>query len=414
MNLRTRISLAVAAWMALIAPAQAQNQPGTQDRLPSAAVLAVANNPHAQPATQVFTENHDDSCYRFWVRGEYLLWWTKGNHLPPLLTTAPLGTPLAGVGALGEPGTSILFGNSRIDDDLRSGGRFTAGLWLNDCQTSGIEANFFFLEQEGTHFRRASEGDPILTRPIFDVLNNQETSTGIAYPGVFRGLFEADSSTTLWGGEINYICNLCRTCCWRVDALIGYRYLNLEDDLSIRSVEINVDPTRGPVGLGFDITDSFDTRNQFHGGQVGARAEFTRGCWFLQVTGKLGLGNTERRARIRGNTVDVETGAVVSANSGLLALEGTNVGSYSDNQFSFVPEFGISVGYQITRNLRASVGYTFLYWTDVVRSGDTIDRGVNPSFLPPTAGVGDPRPAFNFRDSDFWAQGLNFGLELRF
>ena len=31
---------------------------------------------------------HDD-----WVRAEALLWWTKGSHIPPLLTTSPDGTP---------------------------------------------------------------------------------------------------------------------------------------------------------------------------------------------------------------------------------------------------------------------------------------------------------------------------------
>src|SRR5579885_3479831 len=30
---------------------------------------------------------------RVWVDAEYLLWWTKGSPLPPLLTTSPPGTP---------------------------------------------------------------------------------------------------------------------------------------------------------------------------------------------------------------------------------------------------------------------------------------------------------------------------------
>jgi hypothetical protein len=28
--------------------------------------------------------------------------------------------------------------------------------------------------------------------------------------------------------------------------------------------------------------------------------------------------------------------------------------------------------------------------------------------------MGAARPAFNFNETDFWAQGLNFGLELRY
>jgi putative beta barrel porin BBP7 len=38
--------------------------------------------------------------------------------------------------------------------------------------------------------------------------------------------------------------------------------------------------------------------------------------------------------------------------------------------------------------------------------------------VPTTGNVGPPvgpiRPAFTSKDTDFWAQGVNFGLELRF
>src|SRR5262245_8106792 len=55
-----------------------------------------------------------------WASAEYLLWWTKGDRLPPLLTTSPVGTPLANAGVLGRPGTSVLFGDERVNDDARS------------------------------------------------------------------------------------------------------------------------------------------------------------------------------------------------------------------------------------------------------------------------------------------------------
>jgi hypothetical protein len=48
---------------------------------------------------------------------------------------------------------------------------------------------------------------------------------------------------------------------------------------------------------------------------------------------------------------------------------------------SFVPEAGIDVGYQLTRHLRAKAGYTFIYWTDVVRPGDQIDPTTNNSLV---------------------------------
>jgi hypothetical protein len=41
---------------------------------------------------------------------------------------------------------------------------------------------------------------------------------------------------------------------------------------------------------------------------------------------------------------------------------------------------------------------------------------VNSSQLPAHTGsfVGPPRPAFGFRDTDFWAHGVNFGVEFKY
>ena len=97
-----------------------------------------------------------------------------------------------------------------------------------------------------------------------------------------------------------------------------------------------------------------------------------------------------------------------------------NIGSFSQDRFSVVPQVGIRVGYNITPNLRVYVGYDFLYWSSVLRPGDQIDRGLNELAIPnfgsqPGTPAGDPRrPMVPFRDSDFWAQGVNFGLEFRY
>jgi len=69
------------------------------------------------------------------------------------------------------------------------------------------------------------------------------------------------------------------------------------------------------------------------------------------------------------------------------------------------------------------VGYDFLYISDVARPGNQIDGGVNlfrtslvQQANPPIAApANDPsRPAFSAAQSNFWAQGLNLGAEVRF
>ena len=68
--------------------------------------------------------------------------------------------------------------------------------------------------------------------------------------------------------------------------------------------------------------------------------------------------------------------------------------------------------------MHAYAGYTFLYIADVSRAGTGIDRAINISQVPTAVGpgplVGVARPGYTFHETDFWAHGVNFGLELRY
>ncbi len=98
---------------------------------------------------------------------------------------------------------------------------------------------------------------------------------------------------------------------------------------------------------------------------------------------------------------------------GLLALP-SNIDVYDSNQFSVVPELGITLGYDFSPQLRAIIGYDFVYWNSVARPGDQIDLNLDPRQFPPPAIVGATRPEFTLHTSDYWAQGVNLGLDLRF
>jgi hypothetical protein len=64
------------------------------------------------------------------------------------------------------------------------------------------------------------------------------------------------------------------------------------------------------------------------------------------------------------------------------------------------------------------VGYTFLYWSQVVRPGNQIDTTVNTTQVPthPEFGplTGPAQPMVPFRTTDFWAQGISLGVEVTF
>jgi hypothetical protein len=354
-----------------------------------------------------------------WVRGEYLLWWTKSSPLPPLVTTSLPGTPVGGAGVLGAFGTSVLFGGENVSDNPRSGGRVTAGGWLNDAQALGVEGYLFGLEGASNHFSAASTGNPILARPFFNAQTGAPDAVLIAFPGVVKGGANvALSSTDLVGAGVDLRANaccgcsdLCCGCCYRVDVLGGYRFLHLHEGLGLSETEVATGPKApAPVGTRIDLSDAFGTSNQFHGAELGAEAELRHRRWCVDVLGKVALGGTGEDIAINGTT-SIKGGPPVPG--GFLALP-TNSGTFHRSSFAVVPEVGLDVGYQLTDHLRVFAGYTFIYWSKVARPGDQIDLALNPSQLPPGHLTGLPRPALVPHDTDFWLQGIDFGGELRF
>ena len=141
-----------------------------------------------------------------------------------------------------------------------------------------------------------------------------------------------------------------------------------------------------------------------------------RGPYSLDLLMRMALGTNHQSVTIAGSTSLSGSGSAsnnfANATGGLLAQR-TNIGDYSRNRFAVVPELGITLGYAISPQWRATVGYTFLYWSSVVRPGDQIDRDVNPNLFPPevTPFTGLERPAFTFVESDLWVNGLSVGLE---
>ena len=74
----------------------------------------------------------------------------------------------------------------------------------------------------------------------------------------------------------------------------------------------------------------------------------------------------------------------------------------------------MTFGYQIAPRVRVLVGYTVVYWSNVVRPGEQIDLNVNTDLLPPAIDTdGLMAPSFAFNDTSFWAQGINLGLDWR-
>jgi hypothetical protein len=170
----------------------------------------------------------------------------------------------------------------------------------------------------------------------------------------------------------------------------------------------------------FQTYDRFSARNDFYGGQLGLRAGFENDWWFVNATGKLALGGTRQSVSVDGATMTNAyggNGTVVIYPGGYFA-QSTNIGWRGRTEFAVVPQIDLNVGARLTPWANVFAGYTFLYASSVARPGEQIDRVINPTQAVAINGPDDfsgaHRPAPIVDSTDFWIQGLNVGLELRY
>lgn len=378
-----------------------------------------------------FNEGHclDGHCgngcppgHRWWFGVDYLAWKTKGDPTPALVNTGSLANP------------STIFGGNDLGDGVTSGLRGTVGYWFGDDHCLGLEFGGFYLGNNSDRFGASSVLSPTLVRPGINALMPSAVlpefvsvmaGNNLGQSLLVAGGVTVDRDQNLWGGEANFRRNWLCGCNGYLDALIGFRMLGLDENLAIQEdlMVLRDDSGRNASMTRFNVRDQFSTSNRFYGGQVGLEGEYRLGSWIFGARGKVGLGSTEQIVQINGSTTRTLPGqGPMTMPGGFLTQASTNIGRYTREEFSVVPELGLTLGYQCTDHLRLTLGYTFLYWSSVVRPGQQIDNQVNPTRIPfysprgmdPAPNTGPARPAFNFNGSDFWAQGLTFGLEFRY
>jgi hypothetical protein len=358
------------------------------------------------------------SAHGCWFSAEYLVWWVDDGPLPRhLISNGPLGD----CGCSGS-----ILGNSELDFSAFSGLRLTAGHWF-DCQDIfGIEVSGFLLEQRSASFGVLSNGTmgaPQIGLPFFNTQTGVQDFAAFATPCCLAGRLDVSGSSQLWGAEVNLVGNLCRDCKHEVSLLGGFRYADLQEHLTIGGSST---PTMGgsvffggqsfPEPAITSTLDSFRARNQFYGGQFGLRTEFCFGNIFVDCTGKLALGDSHETVDVGGvsTLMSGPFGPTRILPGGLFAVP-SNSGSASADAFAVIPEVEVHVGYHLTHNVTVTIGYNFLYWSDVVRPGDQVNRNVNPSQVPTFAEFGKNTGCacpqlMGVRSTDFWAQGLTFGV----
>lgn len=372
-----------------------------------------------------------------WVSLQYLASWLRPEKLPgPLLTNGDPNdiTP----GAVGQPGTIPLFGQNGLDFGMFTGFRLESGLWLDKENCYSADVGGFALLRQNIKFNAASDanGNPALIRPIFDVIKGQEAGELVAFPGIAAGVSSITATADLFGLEVNARCHLYPSPRLEAETLFGFRFLDLRETLQISDQltplaanRITFNGQFVPVGDQLADLDQFSTRNRFFGFQMGEQIRREFGPFFLSDFGnipfrfflsgfgKIAIGLTDETVNINGQTTLFDPAGNQTAQGGILA-QPSNIGGNHRAVFGFVPEVGLSFGFDITNHFRVQTGYSCLMWNAVVRPGSTIDRNINTFQVPSDQNFGKisgpPSPTFTFRDEWFWVNNFYFGAEVRY
>jgi hypothetical protein len=345
---------------------------------------------------------------------EALFWWIKHSPVVPLITTNPDPNTIA---SLAEPGTTILFGGSPIDFGNITGVRGTIGGWC--CEKVGIEGSIFGLPRQGRTFTAVSGGVdmPVIAVPINSTVSNipfggipeGETSFN---PGNTASVIRVNATTELWGAQALGLACVCRGDNGYLTLMGGFRYLDLRESLTLDQTFFDV---QAPGTL--SVNDTFQTRNQIYAAAAGLRAGVCCKCVALELSGLVAFGPSRQEYTALGSTTATPGAFGLPAGTtpgGVFALP-SNIGTFSKNEFVVVPEGEAKVTVNVCRNVGLFAAYDFLFINSVLRASNQINRNVNPTqntIFQPTTGVPGPLP--EFARTEFWAQGVSAGIEIRY
>jgi hypothetical protein len=404
-----------------------------------------AFDPNGSPGTPGHPTSGPDVGFQgpplpcLWFNAEYMILFPKSAPLTaPLLTT---GAPISG-GVLGNPTTRVLYGDGRISFDVASAFRATlGGLWGPEMRY-GWEVIGFDMERDSRRYttRSAVTGTPLLARPYYDTVTGRQSSLIVASPATGQGYFTTGTSTEAWGVEANLTMNLYRaapTQVWGYSASLlgGLRFAVLDERFSAISqsdIRENVPFTFANEHFGSFLNaarggdsvmlvyDSFHTRNEFYGINLGLQQELRYGRWFTALSTKIAFGDMRQVIGIKGYSMVTQNGAAgfqTVAPGGMYALS-DRLGKFRQDNFAVLPELGVNVGCHFTPNLTGFIGYNFLFMSNVARAAQLPTAAINSSLLPASSNFGvsttNMPPAPVFTHSTYWLQGVNFGLSFRY
>jgi hypothetical protein len=334
-----------------------------------------------------------------WAEVDALLWWGPNSTTPPLVVSGPVGslTP-----------NNVLAGGAQapLGGGLLPGIRANLGIWLDDCETTGVGGRFTTLLTGETSQSFVSNGpNPTsLGLPFFNVSSGAPDVFLVALDaganGADTGSVTVNNQTSFLQAEAYGRFLLARAQTARADLLGGYTFARLDDSLGILSRTVDGISGGAPDGTVETFNDQFSTQNTFHGGHIGFTTDITRGCWTFSTLSKVSIGNMRQVGTVAGSGNNLQN------NQGFYAR---NIGTQTRDVFTFLPEAGAKLRYQVTEKMMFNVGYSFLFFPDVAMSSGLLDPNIDITpIAAPTA------PQQRFANDSFYLHGIDLGLSFSF
>jgi hypothetical protein len=148
--------------------------------------------------------------------------------------------------------------------------------------------------------------------------------------------------------------------------------------------------------------------------QVGGGVNYDYKRFHASALGKIALGQTQQNIAIAGSRTNTINGVSAAPTDGFVYALPTNSGMQNQSAFSAIPELQCRLGYDVTRHIQLYAGYDYFYWSNVLRPGNAVDSVINTSQRNGQSLVGAPRPEPIMSPSGIWAQGMTFGVELKY
>jgi Putative beta barrel porin-7 (BBP7) len=314
---------------------------------------------------------------RWWVEPALELAWvpTRAPRADVRLRVpvTPFGDTIAG---------PVLPTAGRTPDQFQPGFALNFGRWFDDDNTRGIDFGFSTIGPSDQTFAGFA---PAMLVLFPNGTNGSAPQLVVFPPGTpIVGIFPATLSSWFITADVNYRQNLYCGPNVRLDALVGYRFAFLQDELFIGETPDGPrdDHRRNRVAVS----------NPFHGGQLGLAGEYRGECWYVGGSAKVALGVVTPDVSASGLFLGAEGATGAGGFARLAALT-----DQSKSFFAVMPGFDVKLGRQLGEHARLFVGYSFQYLSRVSRLGDVLDPAATR--LPLTT---------------FWVQSVNLGFELRY